>query len=48
MTREACLNPPCRSPIACTGFDYCRERNADPAFASKPIDERRKIVRDGG
>jgi len=46
MAREACLKPPCQSPIACTGFDYCRERNSDPAFFRLPIEERRKIVRE--
>ena len=22
-----CVNPPCRSPTACAGFGYCRNRN---------------------
>ena len=24
---EPCTNGPCRSPVACSGFGYCRERN---------------------
>jgi hypothetical protein len=28
MTPEPCLKDRCRSPIACEGWGYCRERNS--------------------
>jgi len=27
MTRPSCLKEQCRSPTACSAFDYCRELN---------------------
>lgn len=30
---EPCLKDQCRSPVACEGFGYCRERNAGDAGA---------------
>lgn len=48
ITPEPCLKDRCRSPIACGGWGYCRERNvsSDPTDANgaRPqelIDERR-------
>ena len=29
MSPEPCLDGQCRYPLACEGFGYCRERNAE-------------------
>lgn len=35
MTEQLCIGGRCRSPVACGGFGYCRERNND----GRPMDE---------
>jgi len=37
-TRNACISKPCRAPVACEGWGYCRERHflpdEDPRYRS--------------
>lgn len=46
MQPEPCLKDRCRSPVACGGWGYCRERNFidDGAPTDEQIKERRKIA----
>lgn len=39
---EPCIDGPCRSPVACRGFGYCRNRNRDHL----PTDEEAKEWRE--
>jgi hypothetical protein len=43
---EPCLAAPCRSPIACGGWGYCRERNVKDSAAptEAQIQSRRNIA----
>jgi hypothetical protein len=34
---EPCKSGRCRSPVACNGFGYCRERNANGLPAAETI-----------
>lgn len=47
MAVEPCLDAPCRSPVACSGFGYCRERNAGDKITTPEMIEarRRKVLR---
>lgn len=46
MTPEPCLAGPCRSPTACQGWGYCRDRNLADNGAPTPeeIVTRRKAA----
>ncbi|CAN7381023.1 hypothetical protein LJR220_003386 [Bradyrhizobium sp. LjRoot220] len=37
----ACIKKTCRSPVACEGFGYCRERNFDGAGMDESQVQRR-------
>jgi hypothetical protein len=44
MSAPICNDAPCRSPIACAAFGYCRNLNTT-AFYRRPIEERRELIR---
>lgn len=41
---EPCLSGRCRSPLACHGWGYCRERNAGRDAGRRALEEWRQIA----